>query len=199
MQPMHIPFLGHLIGLALIWVVGTMLTAWLYVPLTLIWWVAATGVLVGILHMYDLTAPLENIPRIGDPIMRLLDRYTNRTALNGMLEARGLTGSQRPETFDAETIGAALRNQIIGQNATIDEVVTTLRRRLAMMERTKPVAVLLFAGPPGVGKTELAKQMGRLMGRPFLTFDMSTCASAKVRRHCSGAPKAMPAVRRMVS
>lgn len=189
MQPMQIPFLGHLIGLALVWLVGTMLTAWLYVPLTIIWWIAATGVVVGILHVFDLTAPLAHIPVIGDHAMRMLDRYTDRHALGGMIESRGLSGKQRAEKFDAETIGAQLREEIIGQDVTIDEVVTTLRRRLAMMQREKPVAVLLFAGPPGVGKTELAKQMGRVMGRPFLAFDMSMCASPEGATTLFGSPK----------
>lgn len=189
MQPMHIPFLGHLIGLGLIWMVGTALTAWLYVPMMIVWWISATGVVVGILHMFDLTEPLRKVPRIGDPLMDLLDKYTSKMTLVGMTEGKMPNGSQKPEAFDVESIREALKGQIIGQDATIDDLTTTLRRRLAMMERTKPVAVLLFAGPPGVGKTELAKQMGKLMGRPFLFFDMSTCSDREGATTLFGSPK----------
>src|SRR5262249_927192 len=38
---------------------------------------------------------------------------------------------------------------------------------------TKPIGSFLFAGPTGVGKTELAKQLARVLGVQFLRFDMS--------------------------
>lgn len=189
MQMMRIPGVGYLvILLAGVWLVQQVVTAFAGV-LTLVWIVATAGVVIGLLHSYNLTSSIAKIPKIGDPIMDLLDKYTSKMTLVGMTEGRVPTGTQKPETFDAERVRAALKEQIIGQDATIDELTTTLRRRLAMMQREKPVAVLLFAGPPGVGKTELAKQMGKLMGRPFLFFDMSTCSHESGATTLFGSPK----------
>ena len=101
-------------------------------------------------------------------IMDLLDRYTQKAPLLKAIEA-----VQRSEMIDAPAIAAAVKQKVIGQDAVADEVAHTIRRRLAMETRDKPVGVFCFAGPPGVGKTEMGKQLADALGRGFLMFDMS--------------------------
>ncbi|MBV1859521.1 MAG: ATP-dependent Clp protease ATP-binding subunit ClpA [Nannocystaceae bacterium] len=63
---------------------------------------------------------------------------------------------------------------IYGQDGAVKTVTHAIKRARAGLGREdKPIGSFLFAGPTGVGKTELAKQLARLLGLPFLRFDMS--------------------------
>ena len=53
---------------------------------------------------------------------------------------------------------------------------------------TKPIGSFLFSGPTGVGKTELAKQLARVMGVQFLRFDMSEYMEKHTVSRLIGAP-----------
>src|SRR5207237_7119774 len=53
---------------------------------------------------------------------------------------------------------------------------------------TKPIGSFLFAGPTGVGKTELAKQLARELGVNFLRFDMSEYMEKHTVSRLIGAP-----------
>ncbi|MCW5828418.1 MAG: ATP-dependent Clp protease ATP-binding subunit ClpA [Deltaproteobacteria bacterium] len=71
-----------------------------------------------------------------------------------------------------------LRNQlkmrIFGQDAAIDQVVNAIQlARAGLGEPERPVGSFLFAGPTGVGKTELARQLAQILGVQFIRFDMS--------------------------
>jgi len=67
-----------------------------------------------------------------------------------------------------------LREVIYGQDDAIKTVAHAIKRARAGLARAdKPIGSYLFAGPTGVGKTELAKQLARLLAVPFLRFDMS--------------------------
>lgn len=64
----------------------------------------------------------------------------------------------------AETIAAALRARVIGQDAACNVAASVIARlKAGMQDPARPVAALFFVGPTGVGKTELAKQMARFM------------------------------------
>jgi ATP-dependent Clp protease ATP-binding subunit ClpA len=67
-----------------------------------------------------------------------------------------------------------LKAQIYGQDQAIAQVVQSVcLSRAGLKEPDKPVASFLLVGPTGVGKTELAKQLSKVMGIEFLRFDMS--------------------------
>jgi ATP-dependent Clp protease ATP-binding subunit ClpA len=84
---------------------------------------------------------------------------------------------------------ASLKARIFGQDRAVDLVVRAIRKsRAGFGERDKPVASLLFAGPTGVGKTELARQLAALMGVGLLRFDMSEYQEKHTVSRLVGAP-----------
>lgn len=63
---------------------------------------------------------------------------------------------------------------IFGQDEAIDSLTTAIKlARSGLIQNEKPMGSFLFAGPTGVGKTEVCKQLARLMGVELLRFDMS--------------------------
>lgn len=96
--------------------------------------------------------------------------------------------------LDAE---AHLAKRVMGQNAAVSAVGDVLRRaRLGLSgaqhsSRTKPRGVLFFAGPTGVGKTELAKAIAELVfgtQDACIRFDMSEYGQAHSDQRLLGAP-----------
>jgi ATP-dependent Clp protease ATP-binding subunit ClpA len=67
-----------------------------------------------------------------------------------------------------------LKSRVFGQDSAIAAVVKAVKRsRAGFRGEGKPVANFLFAGPTGVGKTELARQLADILGITLLRFDMS--------------------------
>jgi len=82
-----------------------------------------------------------------------------------------------------------LRAVIYGQDAAVEQVTAAVRlSRSGLSAADKPVASFLFAGPTGVGKTELARQLARTMGVEFLRFDMSEYMEKHAVSRLIGAP-----------
>jgi ATP-dependent Clp protease ATP-binding subunit ClpA len=82
-----------------------------------------------------------------------------------------------------------LKAQVFGQDAAIDSVASAIKlSRAGLGAPEKPIGSFLFAGPTGVGKTELAKQLARIMGVEFLRFDMSEYMEKHTVSRLIGAP-----------
>jgi len=74
----------------------------------------------------------------------------------------------------AKNIRRALSKKIYGQENAINVFITAYFRSLITpAENVKPKATLLFAGPPGTGKTFMAETAAQALGLPFLRVDMS--------------------------
>ena len=86
-------------------------------------------------------------------------------------------------------LDAELRTVIFGQDDAIDEVASAIKlSRSGLRAADKPIANFLFAGPTGVGKTELARQLARILGIEFLRFDMSEYMEKHAVSRLIGAP-----------
>ena len=73
-----------------------------------------------------------------------------------------------------ETLSARMRSQIYGQDEAIRQVVEAVQMsRAGLLDDNKPLASLLFVGPTGVGKTEVARVLAQEMGIELIRFDMS--------------------------
>ncbi|MGZ3723462.1 MAG: ATP-dependent Clp protease ATP-binding subunit ClpA [Bdellovibrionales bacterium] len=82
-----------------------------------------------------------------------------------------------------------LRAVIFGQDKAIQKVVTSIKMsRTGLGREHKPIGSYLFAGPTGVGKTEVAKQLAEIMGISFLRFDMSEYMEKHAVSRLVGAP-----------
>jgi ATP-dependent Clp protease ATP-binding subunit ClpA len=82
-----------------------------------------------------------------------------------------------------------LKAVIYGQHHAIEQVVKAIKlSRAGLGTPTKPVGSFLFSGPTGVGKTELAKQLARVLGVNFLRFDMSEYMEKHTVSRLIGAP-----------
>jgi len=73
-----------------------------------------------------------------------------------------------------ETLYERISNKIYGQDEAVRQVVEAVQMSKAgLLDDNKPLASLLFVGPTGVGKTEVAKVLAKELGIELLRFDMS--------------------------
>ncbi len=84
---------------------------------------------------------------------------------------------------------AALKRVVFGQDAAIDALSSAIKlARAGLREPEKPIGNYLFAGPTGVGKTEVAKQLADTLGVELLRFDMSEYMEKHAVSRLIGAP-----------
>ena len=82
-----------------------------------------------------------------------------------------------------------LKKVIYGQDAAIDAVAAAIKlARSGLRSPDKPIGNFLFTGPTGVGKTELARQLARILGIEFIRYDMSEYMEKHAVSRLIGAP-----------
>jgi ATP-dependent Clp protease ATP-binding subunit ClpA len=82
-----------------------------------------------------------------------------------------------------------LKLTVFGQDAAIDALATAIKlSRAGLKSPDKPVGSFLFAGPTGVGKTEVARQLAKSLGIELLRFDMSEYMERHTVSRLIGAP-----------
>nr|WP_240547571.1 ATP-dependent Clp protease ATP-binding subunit ClpA [Paracoccus sp. J56] len=84
---------------------------------------------------------------------------------------------------------ATLKRLVFGQDAAIEALASSIKlARAGLREPEKPIGNYLFAGPTGVGKTEVAKQLASTLGVELLRFDMSEYMEKHAVSRLIGAP-----------
>ena len=99
---------------------------------------------------------------------------------------------QTVEIDEIEKLGKLedeLKSQVFGQEEGIKEVVKNIKlSRAGLNDDNKPVASLLFVGPTGVGKTEIAKTLANTLNIELIRFDMSEYVEKHTVAKLIGAP-----------
>ncbi|MFH1812032.1 MAG: ATP-dependent Clp protease ATP-binding subunit ClpA [Pseudomonadota bacterium] len=87
------------------------------------------------------------------------------------------------------TLDRDLKLVIYGQDQAVESMVSAIKlSRSGLANPLKPVGSFLFSGPTGVGKTELARQLARVLGVELLRFDMSEYMEKHTVSRLIGAP-----------
>ncbi len=88
-----------------------------------------------------------------------------------------------------ERLEGDLKNVVFGQDHAVEAVVQAVKRaRAGLGGLERPTGSFLFAGPTGVGKTELAKQLASTLGVAFVRYDMSEYMEKHAVSRLIGAP-----------
>jgi ATP-dependent Clp protease ATP-binding subunit ClpA len=82
-----------------------------------------------------------------------------------------------------------LKMVVFGQDEAIHALSTAIKlSRAGLTTPEKPIGSFLFSGPTGVGKTEVCKQLAKILGLEFVRFDMSEYMEAHTVSRLIGAP-----------
>ena len=82
-----------------------------------------------------------------------------------------------------------LKMVVFGQDKAIDSLATAIKlSRAGLNDDEKPIGSFLFSGPTGVGKTEVSRQLAKIMGIELLRFDMSEYMERHTVSRLIGAP-----------
>lgn len=82
-----------------------------------------------------------------------------------------------------------LKQRVFGQDKAIEQLASAIKlSRSGLGPSDKPIGSFLFCGPTGVGKTELSKELARVLGIQFLRFDMSEYMEKHTVSRLIGAP-----------
>jgi ATP-dependent Clp protease ATP-binding subunit ClpA len=107
-------------------------------------------------------------------------------ALMARIPRKSVSSNEKDKLKNLEK---SLKMVLFGQDEAVDSVVNAIQlSRSGLSTQGKPIASFLFAGPTGVGKTELAKQLSFNLGVHFERFDMSEYMEKHAVSKLIGAP-----------
>jgi ATP-dependent Clp protease ATP-binding subunit ClpA len=99
---------------------------------------------------------------------------------------------KKVSTSDTEALrnlSRDLKLVVFGQDEAIEALTASIRmNRSGLVNEGRPVGSFLFAGPTGVGKTEITRQLARIMGMELIRFDMSEYMERHTVSRLIGAP-----------
>jgi ATP-dependent Clp protease ATP-binding subunit ClpA len=93
------------------------------------------------------------------------------------------------DTEALRTLDRDLKTLVFGQDQAIDTLASAIKlARAGLREPEKPIGCYLFSGPTGVGKTEVARQLSKILGIELTRFDMSEYMERHSVSRLIGAP-----------
>lgn len=116
----------------------------------------------------------------------------NAADVEGVIAKIARIPSAQVSSSDKEAlkdIDAKLKLVVFGQDKAIDTLSSAIKlSRAGLKSADKPIGSFLFAGPTGVGKTEVCKQLSNIMGVELLRYDMSEYMERHTVSRLIGAP-----------
>ncbi|MEN9826819.1 MAG: hypothetical protein RI953_2564, partial [Pseudomonadota bacterium] len=121
----------------------------------------------------------------GVPTVQLRD-IEKVVAAMAQIPERSVSSDQKMQLQNLEL---DLKKAIFGQDAAIETIVSAIHlSRSGLSHPMRPIGCYLFAGPTGVGKTELTKQLAKSLGVTLHRFDMSEYMERHTVSRLVGAP-----------
>ncbi len=106
--------------------------------------------------------------------IRTIGKKEIADVLSKTCKVDALSVAEEDDYQQLESLANRMLSQIYGQDEAIRQVVEAVQMsRAGLLEENKPLASLLFVGPTGVGKTEVARVLSKELGIELIRFDMS--------------------------
>ena len=158
-----------------------------------------TAVHLSARYMNDRKLPdkaIDVIDETGASLMLLPEEKRKKTIGVPEIEATVATMARIPpktvsrdDATVLQNLESELKRLVFGQDKAIEQVAAAIKlARAGLREPEKPIGSYLFAGPTGVGKTEVAKRLSEVLGVKFLRFDMSEYMERHSVSRLIGAP-----------
>jgi ATP-dependent Clp protease ATP-binding subunit ClpA len=127
---------------------------------------------------------LQPVGERGDRVT--VEMVENIVAKMARIPAKSVSSSDRKSL---RTLERDLKLTIFGQDQAIEALSSAIKMsRSGLREEDKPIGMFLFAGPTGVGKTEVTRQLAMIMGVELIRFDMSEYMERHTVSRLIGAP-----------
>ncbi len=127
---------------------------------------------------------LQPVAERGDHVT--VEMIENIVAKMARIPAKSVSASDRDVL---RTLERDLKLTIFGQDQAIGALASAIKMaRSGLREEDKPIGAFLFAGPTGVGKTEVTRQLAMIMGVELIRFDMSEYMERHTVSRLIGAP-----------
>lgn len=129
---------------------------------------------------------MKGVKKTARPVKVAAKDIEEVVALMARIPRNSVASNEREKLKNLEN---HLKSIIFGQTEAIDKVTNAIQlSRSGLTTLGRPIASFLFAGPTGVGKTELAKQLSIILGIHFERFDMSEYMEKHAVSKLIGAP-----------
>lgn len=150
-------------------------------------------------YIHDRKLPdkaIDVIDEVGAARMLLSESKRRKTVtvadIEGVVAKIARIPPKSVSTNDAEVLKNLerdLKTLVFGQDKAIEALASAIKlARAGLREPEKPIGSYLFAGPTGVGKTEVARQLSKIMGIELTRFDMSEYMERHSVSRLIGAP-----------
>ena len=139
------------------------------------------------IDLIDETGALLNISRSDSKKITVKQTHIEKT-ISKISKIPEQTISNQ-ESINLQKLESDLKTVIFGQNQAIKSLVNAIKlSRAGLRDDNKTIGSFLFAGPTGVGKTEITTQLANMMGIELVRFDMSEYMERHTVSRLIGAP-----------